>query len=80
MRRVDVIMAIVLVIAFGAFCWKFMPHAWAAERIWTITIVAQDVAANTVTLYLDDFEQLLRGFNWRGKQLEELNKLAKGCS
>ncbi len=80
MRGIDRLMAVVLALFFILFSWKFMPHAAAAERILTITVIAQDVAANTVTLHLDDLEQLVRGFNRRGKQLEDLNKLAKGCS
>lgn len=80
MRGVDKLMAILLAIFLVTWCWKFMPRAAAADRIWTITIIAQGTAAGTVLLYLDQFEQLVQGFNARGKAIEELNKKSKGCA
>ena len=71
------LLALAVVLA-GSAAYAF--PAASPPRVWTITVIAQDTAAGTVVLYLDQLEQLVQGFNARGRQIEELNKMAKGCS
>jgi len=48
-------------------------------NVWTITVIGQDAELGTVTLRLEDLEALVRGFNRRGDELQELNTVT-GCT